>query len=187
MATDAMTRAINYTLYQAGWFACVLGASWHWPWTGAALGAVLLAAHLALSSRRADETRLALLAGLAGVVVESVQIGLGTLTYDRGVFASGLPPGWLIVVWMQFATTLRFSMRWLDARWWVPILFGAIGGPLAYSIAAGLDVVQLHPATWPSVLSLAVLWSIAVPLIVTVARRQDGKPGDGRYLIAAAR
>lgn len=183
-----MTRAINYTLYQAGWFACVLGAAWGWPWEGAAVGAALLGIHLALSARRADETRLALLSGLVGIVVEGIQIGLGTLAYDRGVFVSSLPPGWLIVVWMQFATTLRFSMRWLDARWWAPILFGAIGGPLAYSIADGLDVVQLHPATWPSMLSLAALWSFGVPLIAAAAGRQDGKPGDGRYaLIAAAR
>lgn len=180
-----MTRAINYTLYQAGWFACVLGAAWGRPWEGAAIGAALIAIHLALSARRADETRLALWAGLVGIVVESIQIRLGTLAYDRGVFVSGLPPGWLIVVWMQFATTLRFSMRWLDAHWCAPILFGAIGGPLAYSIADGLDVVQLHPSTWPSLLSLAALWSVAVPILVAIARRQDGKPGDGRYALNA--
>lgn len=180
-----MTRAINYTLYQAGWFACVFGAAWGWPWEGAAVGAALLGIHLALSARRADETRLALLSGLVGIVVESIQIGLGTLIYDRGVFVSGLPPGWLIVVWMQFATTLRFSLGWLNSKWWAPVLFGAIGGPLAYGIADGLDVVQLHPATWPSVLSLAALWSIAVPLAVAAGKRQDGKPGDGRYVFTA--
>jgi len=25
---------VNYLLYQAGWFACMLGAAWQWPLTG---------------------------------------------------------------------------------------------------------------------------------------------------------
>ncbi|HWI20365.1 MAG TPA: DUF2878 domain-containing protein [Vicinamibacterales bacterium] len=183
-----MTRAINYTLYQVGWFACVLGASYHRPWLGTLLGTLTLAVHLALATRSSDETKLALTAGLVGIVVESIQIGLGTLSYERGVFAAALPPGWLIVVWMQFATTLRFSLRWLDANWWAPIAFGAIGGPLAYFVADGLDVVQLHPAVWPSMLSLALLWSVAVPVIVSLGRRQHGQAGEGSYaLISAAR
>jgi Protein of unknown function (DUF2878) len=178
-----VTHALNYILYQGGWFACVLGAAYDRPWLGAAIGALTLVAHLALASRASDETTLALTTGLIGIVVESIQIALGTLTYERGVFAAGLPPGWLIVVWMQFATTLRFSLRWLDSRWWVPVAFGAIGGPLAYLVADGLDVVQLHPALWPSVLSLALLWSAAVPLAVRLGRRQQGQPGDGRYAL----
>ena len=34
---------------------------------------------------------------------------------------------WLILLWMQFAATLRFSLRWLTERTMAAVLFGAIG------------------------------------------------------------
>ena len=42
------TQLVNYTLYQIGWFACVLGASQR-PWTGCLTGMILVGVHVALS------------------------------------------------------------------------------------------------------------------------------------------
>ena len=35
-------RAINFALYYAGWFACVLGPAWGYPWTGTAIRGAML-------------------------------------------------------------------------------------------------------------------------------------------------
>ena len=43
------TSLINYALYQAGWFACVLGASWRRPGVGLSIALVLIGAHVVLS------------------------------------------------------------------------------------------------------------------------------------------
>jgi len=176
-----VARALNYALYQIGWFACILGAAWHAPWAGTALGAVTLTVHLALARRRADELALVIVVGIIGTLVESIQIGLGTLVYDRGVIIPALPPAWMLLLWMQFAATLNFSLSWLlDRR--KAMAFGAIGGPLAFVAASSLGVVSLDPRLWPSILSLAILWGIGVPLAATAASRQQGRPGAGRYV-----
>ena len=53
---------INYALYQTGWFACVLGAAAHRPWTGFAIAIVLVGVHLVLSVGRSLEVRIVVLA-----------------------------------------------------------------------------------------------------------------------------
>ena len=40
-----MTFALNAVAFQAGWFACVLGAAYGWPWAGVAAAAGLVAFH----------------------------------------------------------------------------------------------------------------------------------------------
>ena len=58
-------------LYQAGWFACVLGGASGRPWLGAATGLALVLVHLALVERRADEAKFVALAALAGTASAS--------------------------------------------------------------------------------------------------------------------
>ena len=57
--------------------------------------------------------------------------------------------------------TFHFGLRWLKGRPGWAVLFGAIGGPLAFLAGRRLGVVTLHPDLWPSLLSLAASWSLA--------------------------
>ena len=51
-------------------------------------------------------------------------------------YAAPLPalpgPAWIATLWVAFAMTLQHSLQWLMARPLAAVLFGAIGGPLAY-------------------------------------------------------
>ncbi len=178
-----MTRpaVVNYALYQAGWFACVLGAAWGHPWLGSALGVLPLAAHVALVVRRRDAVVLALATAAIGIVVDGTQIALGTLRFDVGTVVSWLPPPWLVLVWAQFAMTFHFGLAWMKRRPRGAALFGVLGGPLAFVAGQRLGVVTLHPALWPSLASLAVTWGIAMPAAAWLAARQSGRPGIAAY------
>ena len=72
------TQLVNYTLYQIGWFACVLGAASQRPWAGCLIAMMLVGAHLALSVERLLEVQLVLLATAVGAIVEMIQIAAGT-------------------------------------------------------------------------------------------------------------
>ena len=180
-----MTNAVNYALYQAGWLACIFGAAWLHPWLGVALGTATLAAHVMLAERRRDEWRLACLVGLIGILVESTQIAAGTLRFTQGVVVGWLPPVWLVLLWMQFAGTLRYSLRWVTERTSTAVLFGAIGGPLAYVAVSRLAIVQFHPDMWRSLVLLSVLWGLAVPAAARAARAGGGAAA-GRYRFVAS-
>ena len=72
------TPLINYALYQAGWFACVLGGASQRPWTGFLIATILIGVHLTLSLERSLEVRLVVMASAVGLAVETVQIATGT-------------------------------------------------------------------------------------------------------------
>ena len=101
------TQLVNYTLYQIGWFACVLGGASHRPWTGFLIAVTLGGVHLTLSLERSLEVRLMALATAIGAVVEMVQIAAGTYRFTSGTVNDALPPPWLLAMWAQFATTFR--------------------------------------------------------------------------------
>ena len=108
-----MRRAhlVNYALYQIGWFACVLGAASHRPWTGCLIALTLVGVHLTRSLERSIEVRLMALATAVGAIVEMVQIATGMYPFTSGTVIDALPPTWLLTMWAQFATTFRHSLR----------------------------------------------------------------------------
>ena len=74
------TSLVNYALYQVGWFACVLGASWRRPGVGLSIALVLIGAHVVLSSERHVPQALAARGGGGSAGVAEVVSHAGTLT-----------------------------------------------------------------------------------------------------------
>ena len=169
---------VNYVLYQAGWFACVLGAAWQRPWAGFVVGLLLLAAHFALSSRPARDLKLVVVAVVAGLIVELMLIATGTYSFASGTFGASLPPPWLLLMWAQFATTFPFSLRPIIMRPVASALLGAVGGPVAFVAGQGLGAVTLLPPVSLSLLRLAVSWSVAMIVMSAFARAE--MKGEGR-------
>jgi hypothetical protein len=173
---------VNYTLYQIGWFACVLGGAWHRPWTGFTIAVVLIGVHVALSMERALEARLVVLAAIVGTFVECLQIAAGTYRFTSGTLADGLPPPWLLAMWAQFATTFRFSLRSVMKRPLVAALFGAAGGPIAFVAGERLGAVILLPPLWRGLLLLSVSWAMAL-LVFTAIVARLGADETPRYRV----
>ena len=173
-------QLVNYALYQVGWFACVLGASWRRPGVGLGIALVLIGAHVVLSSERQVEVGLVLFATVVGATVECVQIAAGTYHFTSGTVNGGWPPAWLLAMWAQFATTIRFSLRRVIARPLSAALFGAAGGPIAFIAGQRLGAVTLLPPVTHDVCRLSLAWAIALVAFSVVVRRvtPDGQwPG----------
>lgn len=169
---------LNYLLYQAGWFACVLGAAAGWPGSGFLVAVTLVALHLMLSADRRRELRRIALAVAIGVLVEGLHITAGTYRFTSGTVVALLPPPWLLVMWAQMATTFDFSMRPVVARPAAAALFGAIGGPLAFLAGERLGAVTLDRPLAPGLALLAISWAIAMTALAFgeqwEARRNSG-------------
>ena len=165
------TQLVNYTLYQIGWFACVLGAASQRPWTGCLIAMILVGVHLALSVERFLEVRLVLLATAVGAAVEMMQIAAGTYCFTSGTVNEALPPPWLLAMWAQFATTFRFSLRRVVTCPVLAVLFGAAGGPIAFLAGERLGAVTLLPPLAYGLLRLSVSWAIALVVFSAVVRR----------------
>ena len=173
------TSLLNYLFYQAGWFACVLGAAAARPWVGFLVAVALVGAHLWLSSgRRRDIGRIAV-AVTVGSVVEAIQIAAGTYQFTSGTVYAALPPPWLLIMWAQMATTFDFSLRPIVRRPVASIVFGALGGPLAFLAGERLGAVTLQRPLAPGLIVLSVTWAAAMG-VLAFAERWDLWGGEGR-------
>ena len=129
-----MGVAANLVLYQIGWFACVLGAAHGAPWLGPLIVAAIATWHLAHARHKARELTLLTCAALLGLILDSALLRLGLLRFSSGVVVAGFSPGWMIALWVLFATTLNISLRWLYRQ---PALAAALGIALAsYAVGA---------------------------------------------------
>jgi len=171
------SNALNYVLYQAGWCATIGAVVLGVPAAGMVVAAILVAVHLRLASEPRVELGLILLAGAIGFVVDSVQVATGRLSFPVGSAVAWLCPPWIVVMWMQFATTFRYSLRWVVSRPVRAALAGAVGGPLAYLGGERLGAVQLHDPRGLTLGLMGLLWLVAVPLLA----RGVGAWSPGRY------
>jgi hypothetical protein len=165
---------LNGALYQTGWFCCILGAAWGYPWLGA-LGSIFLAGiHLALVRSRKNELLFMLAAGVGGFLLDSVNQWLEVLLFSSGKIASWLAPVWIFSLWFQFATLFRMVLAWLSGRYVISAVFGAIGGPLAYWAGVELGAAKFSNNILYSLSLLSLEWLIAMPILVGISEKIGG-------------
>jgi hypothetical protein len=175
-ALTAPTRGVqfaNFVIFQAAWFAAVLGAAHQLPLWGTTCVIAAIAWHLGVSARPGPEAVLVALACAIGLVVESAVAMQGHVAYPSGQPVAGLAPYWMVALWGELAIALNVTMRWLKGRWWLAALLGAIGGPAAFSGGVELGGAVFIDKT-AALATLACIYAVAMPLLVWLGTRFDG-------------
>jgi hypothetical protein len=164
---------INFVLFQIGWFACVLGAAKQLPWLGVGIVLAIMAWHLLQARQPKYEIILLLIALLIGGLFDQMLLSLNLVSYQAHGWQDSLVPAWILALWAVFVTALNVSLRWMRGRWLIAVLFGAIGGPMAYIGAARLGAVYLDNLPL-SYVALSVGWAILTPLLLIISEKFDG-------------
>ena len=172
-----MSRLVNFVLYQSGWFACVLGVAWNLQWLGIGIALCLVGLHFWLATDRSLQFKLSLTAAVFGLIVDSGQLWAGVFTFPRGSVVDWLPPPAIAVLWLQFATTFRYSMSWLSRRYVICACFGLVGAPLAFFAGERLGAVEFLSPRLINFAILGLVWSFAVPLLVFISDRWASQGG----------
>jgi hypothetical protein len=171
--------AINLLAFQAGWFACVLGAARGWAGAGVAVALAVVALYLGMSSARARDALLIGTAMAIGVVWDSAMVQTGWIVYASPGPWPALAPAWIVALWALFATTLRVPMRWLHPRLGLAALLGGVGAPLSYASAGRLGACQF-PDQAHALVALAIGWALITPILIALARHLDA-PREGLH------
>ncbi len=166
-----MTRNLaNFFAFQLGWFACVLGGAHGQPWLGAGIGLLIVLVHLRWVAGHRNEWILVAAAATAGVFWDSLLASLGVVNYTSGQLAAWAAPVWIVVMWMVFATTLNQSLSWLQGRYLLAAVLGAVAGPLAYKAGTALGAASF-PDPLTAMLLLAAGWAVFTPALLVLAAR----------------
>ena len=176
-----MRQILNFALFQAGWFACVLGAAHGVPWAATAAAGTVIGINLWWFSADAmRDLRLCATVALIGFCVDTVHLRFGVFTLIGDPRFPHLCPLWLVALWAMFAMTLRGSLSWLAHRYGLAALLGAVAGPLSYLGGAKLGAVTMHPNRAFSMAARAVGWAAALPLLVWRAHGGRDRPQEHR-------
>ncbi|WP_020168309.1 MULTISPECIES: DUF2878 domain-containing protein [Methylotenera] len=164
---------INFILFQIGWFACVIGAAKQMPWLGVAVVLAIVVWHLIQAKQPKRELALLLIVLVIGGTFDQMMLNHQLISYESHSWMNALVPVWILALWAEFVTILNVSLRWMHDRWLIAVLFGAIGGPLAYMGAARLGAVTLNmmPASY---IALSIGWAILTPLMLRLSAKFDG-------------
>lgn len=167
------TVIINYVLYEIAWFASVLGAANNMPWLGVQVIAAILIWHLINANSAGSEIILLIITLSIGGLFDQMLLSTGLISYEAHGWGNNIVPAWILTVWAGFVTLLNVGLRWMRGKMLVAVIFGAIGGPLAYTAAAALGAVHLNNG-FLSLIVLSVGWSILTPLLFKLAEKFDG-------------
>ena len=149
---------INALLFQAGWFACVIGGN-----TIAVIAtALILFIHLSYLTNWKKEREILAITLLLGSATDSFLSHLGILVFTGD---SLLIPPWLACLWLLFGTTIRHCLAWTSRYKLAGMLTGAIAGPCSYYAGAQLSGVGLAKPLWQPLLTLTIIWSLMIPLL----------------------
>jgi hypothetical protein len=159
----------NLVLVHIGWFASVLGGARGFPLAGPAVVLLLVLAHLRFFGTK-REGWLLVASGALGAIAESLLGLTGLVTYRADPPPHWLCPPWIAAMWVNFAMTLRHSLRWLEGRWALAILFGILAGPIAYVGGARLGAIELLVPSG-ALAALAGLWGAALPGLALLSRK----------------
>jgi len=161
--------AVNILAFNAGWFACTLGGAHDADWVAFAVVATVVMVHLIWQRRAASEVVLLAGVGVLGTIIDSIQMHIGVFMFP-GRTESLLVPMWFSAFWVNFATLLNVSLRWMQTRCWAAIVFGLLGGPAAYYAGAKLGAIELHDNTLLALLAIGLEWAVVTPLLLLAAR-----------------
>jgi len=172
-----MTRKlINFILFQAAWFAAVLGAAKGVPWLGPVAMVPVLGVHLMLAENRTGELKLLLAAGVFGFLFDTAMVAAGVFLPVSHLLPRPFSPPWMVGLWLNFAATLNVSLAWLRGHYILAAAFGAVGGPLAYFSGAKMGATEAIPSLG-GLLVLAIGWGVMTPVLFWLARGAPSKLG----------
>ena len=112
-----MRNLINFAGFQLNWLICVLAAARGLPWAGPLAVLLWVLIHLRLNrGQYKTELILIIAAAVAGYALDSLLVLAGYLTFPAEARLGYLSPLWMVALWINLATTLRHSLRWLKGR-----------------------------------------------------------------------
>ena len=164
------SKLINFVLFQAGWFALILGAAYERIIEALIFSVIIIIVHLKIIPNRMDDIKLFFYAGIAGFVFDGILQYNNLILYSSPVWPYPLTPLWIIILWVMFAMTLNHSLSWLKGRILLAGLFGVIGGPLAYIAGEKLGAITITETQTLFVLSIG--WAFITPLLVYLSEKK---------------
>ncbi len=154
-------KLINFILFQSIWFILILAAA-HESFYGLALGLLLILVQYWHGKLMIPDFKLILASIIIGFAHDTSLNYFKFIQYNID-FNTYYSPFWIIGLWISFALTINHSLAWLGNKKLLQMIFGLIGGPLAY--IAGEKLGAIYMINTMTLYVLALSWACITPLL----------------------
>ena len=103
---------------------------------------------------------------LIGITIDSSLTFFGIFIFTESIF---IIPLWLIVLWINFSTTLTLSLSFIGKNKLVAFGLGATALPFNYTVGERLGAVTFGEPYLFSILILVLVWSVSFPILFIVS------------------
>jgi len=161
---------LNALIFDLAWLITVVPAAQGLTWIGPLFSLCWLAFHCVFyPDRRLSDIYLCISAALLGYMADSLLVMTGLMTFPPQSQLGAPTTLWMVALWINLALTLNHSLIWLQHRYKLSAVAGAIAGPLAYFAGAKLNAISLE-AGYLSLLAISIVWLICMPFLVWLAQ-----------------
>ena len=150
---------IDFVLFQAVWFACVLATRSDFPHALPLLSLLLVFARVVGTKRFRQALPFVCACALIGVCGDAVLVKLGFLRFDPYPDLFGAPL-WMVALWLNFGLMIHPLFSWFVKSFPRALIGFSVGGAIAYYSGEKLEVLSL-PLGWKSALAVGAEWGIA--------------------------
>lgn len=158
-----MKNVANMLVFQAAWFACILGAANGYWWVGPVAVLPVIGLFVAMMNHGHDRGRIVLFLvgfGCLGAVIEWTMTQFEVYTF--AVQSTGLGVAWMAALWIAFATTFPLSLRWVVSRPSMAALCGFVFGPLSFLAGEKLGAISILEPRVGAFAVLGLTWSVVM-------------------------
>jgi len=160
---------LNAIIFDLAWLITVVPAAQGLTWIGPVFSLCWLGFHsVYYPATRISDLYLCISAALLGYVADSLLVLTGQMSFPALAHLGAPSTIWMVALWVNLALTLNHSLVWLQHRYKLAALLGAILGPLAYFAGYKLDAITLDAGN-QSLLVISLVWMICMPLLVWLA------------------
>lgn len=176
MSMISENKVYNMLWFQAVWWGMVYLRELTIP---AAMAFVVI--HFVfMKANRVDELLYSLVVVVLGLGMDTYLAWKGVLNLTPGEIYSVYPPLWLVLLWLSFSCTLRFSLKTIVSNIWLAVPLGALGGAGSYLAGAELGVIEFGPDITSTGLTLVGVWGCLFALFSVVNRMLEDWASPGR-------
>ena len=113
-----------------------------------------------------------LLPAIVGITIDSSLTFFGIFNFPD---SSLIIPPWLIVLWINFSTTINLSLSFMGKNKLIASGLGATALPFNYAVGERLGAVTFGEPYLISILVLVLVWSISFPILFMVSHENFTK------------
>ncbi|MEC9375364.1 MAG: DUF2878 domain-containing protein [Pseudomonadota bacterium] len=162
---------MNLALFQSVWLINIIGASSGNEWLGIISLLIFILIHSLISTTYKVDFKLAALAIIFGLIIETLIIQSNLLAYLNGFYSNELAPLWLLCLWANLALTFNGCLSWLNNRYLLGGFLGAIGAPLSYYAGITLGAATVESSLMLSLSVIAVIYGAIIPIFLLINKK----------------